>query len=97
MSNYFRVWQDSLLMNSPPHFANKVQKVSAIYSNPSDQKLYRTLRNEGRSAAEARDMLKLMGIEPSTSSTVPDWFWNNSKSNGEKKVEHPFFHHKRKY
>lgn len=73
--------------------------MNSIYKNPDDQKAYRALRKEGRTAAEARETLLLMGVKPATeadnTSTVPDWFWGSGRK--EKKVSFPFYHHKRKH
>lgn len=58
-SSAYRMLRDGIVNQQ-----SSVPKVISIYQNPDDQKLYRALRKEGRTAAEARETLNLMGVKP---------------------------------
>lgn len=74
----------------------KIPKVQNIYTNPEDQALYSKLRKSGLTAAETRDTLKMMGVEPSAQAPDPiASFWGDVQYN--KKKELPYFHGKRRF
>ena len=76
--------------------ARGISKVQSIYKNPEDQSLYRKLRKSGLDAAEARDSLKMMGVEPSAQTPDPATsYWGDVGYN--KKKELPYFHGKRRF
>ena len=72
-----------------------IPKVTTIYEKPADQTLYRQLRNEGRTASEARDTLRLLGVEPQPKSKVPDSYWNGYVK--ENKAQLPYYFRKRRF
>lgn len=70
-----------------------VPKVQTIYQKAEDQKMYVKLCKEGRTPAEAKELLSLMGINVAPVTDIFE-YWGAPEVS---KKKLPFYHHKRRF